>query len=80
MIFLSRDRFGSKPIYYLTNKNYFVFASELKAFFHLNSKIKPELNYNLIRLIKLNNYETNETILKKLNLRLKIIVIKKLEL
>ena len=47
-IFLSRDRFGSKPIYYLTNKNYFVFASELKSFFHLNSKIKPELNYNLI--------------------------------
>ena len=67
-IFLSRDRFGSKPIYYLTNKNYFVFASELKAFFHLNSKIKPELNYNLIRLIKLNNYETNETILKNVKM------------
>jgi asparagine synthase (glutamine-hydrolysing) len=31
MLFCSRDRFGVKPFYYYRDKNYFVFASELKA-------------------------------------------------
>lgn len=30
-LFLSRDRFGIKPIYYIKNKDYFAFASEIKA-------------------------------------------------
>jgi len=32
-IFLSRDRFGEKPIYYYRKENYFLFASEYKAFY-----------------------------------------------
>lgn len=32
-IFLSRDRFGEKPIYYYRSDNYFLFASEYKAFY-----------------------------------------------
>src|SRR5215470_4393556 len=41
-VFIARDRFGKKPIYYYRNQDYFVFASELKALFeygipkHLN--------------------------------------------
>jgi asparagine synthase (glutamine-hydrolysing) len=31
-LYISRDRFGEKPIYYYHNKNYFVFGSELKVF------------------------------------------------
>ena len=31
-VFLARDRFGEKPLYYRCNDNEFVFASELKAF------------------------------------------------
>ena len=34
-LFLSRDRFGIKPLYYLANDRWFCFASELKAFLHL---------------------------------------------
>ena len=45
-IFLSRDRFGEKPLYYLLHKNTFIFSSELKAL-------------NVIRDIKLTIKNTN---------------------
>ena len=32
-VFLARDRFGEKPLYYFTDQNRFVFASEMKAIF-----------------------------------------------
>lgn len=31
-IFLARDRFGIKPLYYILNKNFFSFSSEIKSF------------------------------------------------
>ena len=34
-LFISRDRFGIKPLHYLAEARRFVFASELKAFRHL---------------------------------------------
>ncbi len=43
-LFLARDRFGEKPLYYGYVKNDFVFASELKAL-----KIHPEFNNELNR-------------------------------
>jgi len=39
-IFLSRDRFGIKPLYYFFNANLFVFASEIKALLEI-PEIEP---------------------------------------
>lgn len=36
-IFLSRDRFGVKPLYYSWNGKQLIFGSELKAFLHLSN-------------------------------------------
>lgn len=40
-LFLSRDRFGIKPLYYFQNKTTVVFASEIKALLALNI-VKPD--------------------------------------
>lgn len=41
-MFLSRDRFGVKPLHYLSEPNRFVFASELKAFLYLQDFVARE--------------------------------------
>ncbi|MFA6322255.1 MAG: asparagine synthase (glutamine-hydrolyzing), partial [Candidatus Buchananbacteria bacterium] len=40
---LSVDRFGIKPLYYINNKNFFAFASEIKALLKIPG-VKAELN------------------------------------
>lgn len=42
-LFLTRDKFGVKPIYYYFDEENLIFASEIKAIIK-NSKIKKELN------------------------------------
>jgi asparagine synthase (glutamine-hydrolysing) len=49
-IFLSRDRFGVKPCFYLHRDGYFIFASELKAFMRLPHSIRPEIDGGMICL------------------------------
>jgi len=46
-LFLSRDRFGIKPLYYFQNNNTFVFASEIKALLALDD-IEAEANMNSV--------------------------------
>ena len=41
-LYISRDRFGEKPLYYYHNKNYFIFGSELKVF-----KNFPDINLEI---------------------------------
>ena len=36
-IFLARDRFGVKPLYYILNENFFSFSSEIKSFLGINN-------------------------------------------
>lgn len=42
-LFIARDRFGIKPLYYMKSPKRFAFASELKAFLSLD-KFSPKLN------------------------------------
>ena len=46
-LFISRDRFGIKPLYYFQNNTLFAFASEIKALLELNA-IKPEANMTAV--------------------------------
>lgn len=46
-LFLIRDRFGVKPLYYYSNEKTFLFASELKAF-HQHPKFNKRLNTDAI--------------------------------
>ena len=40
-LFVARDRFGIKPLYYHNNENYVIFASEMKAIIPLLTELKP---------------------------------------
>ncbi len=63
-LFLSRDRFGVKPLYYLIEKNSLVFASEMKAIIPCMSKV--EFNHSLISFFKIfHHYEFKEDCLIK---------------
>lgn len=58
-LFLSRDRFGKKPLFYTYVDNKFVFASEMKAIYPFLKEIKPSKDFHWMK----NNifmYETTE--------------------
>ena len=46
-IYIARDRFGMKPLYYYQDKNQFTFASELKAIVK-DSLVKKEIDQNQV--------------------------------
>lgn len=46
-LFLARDRFGKKPLYYAFDKDTIIFASEIKAIL-ASGKIKGVLNYDAL--------------------------------
>ena len=54
-MFLSRDRFGVKPLFYKQCSDYFIFASELKAFMSLPRGLRPDFNQQT--LAWMNNIE-----------------------
>jgi asparagine synthase (glutamine-hydrolysing) len=62
-LFLSRDRFGVKPLFYFFNGRNFLFASELKAFMALASPIRPDFDLGMIAHFA-NNESVEKTILK----------------
>lgn len=66
-LFIARDRFGIKPLYYHAGSSRFAFASEIKAFLSLDN-FKPELNEDIIPFIIQSSYayegNTDQTLLK----------------
>ena len=64
-IFLSRDRFAVKPLYYYFDKNIFAFASEIKSFKYLKAPV--EINYDEITKFSDNIFNKNKTYLKNVN-------------
>lgn len=54
-LFLSRDRFGIKPLYYYEQDGTFYFASEMKAFFPIMHERK--INYKIFELRDFFSYE-----------------------
>ncbi|NOJ23995.1 asparagine synthase (glutamine-hydrolyzing) [Vibrio coralliilyticus] len=54
-IYLARDRFGEKPLYYTRESNRFLFGSELKCFRAL-SDFEPSISRDSISLLMRHNY------------------------
>ena len=46
-LFIARDHFGIKPLYYYKNEKIFTFSSEIKAFFEI-PEFKKELNKEML--------------------------------
>ena len=67
-LFLARDRYGIKPLYYLFSGDYFLFASEQKAILS-HSDVKREIDLEaLIEYFTFQNIFTDRTLLKEIRL------------
>ena len=65
-IFISRDRFGVKPLYYSLSDKRIIFASELKAFMYLPKNLVP--NFELSSIASLGKSTNDEeTFLENVN-------------
>jgi len=47
ILFLARDRLGVKPLYYTKNRDYFIFASEIKSIL-LYEEFQRKINWNAV--------------------------------
>ena len=66
-LYLTRDRVGEKPLYYGWNKNFFLFASELKALESFDG-FSREINHNAIySILSYNHIRAPESIYKNIN-------------
>jgi asparagine synthase (glutamine-hydrolysing) len=64
-LFLSRDRFGVKPLHYLTDFRRFVFASELKSFLYLRGFTARENEEEVRRQLTTGLESPDQTLLEK---------------
>lgn len=65
-LFCARDRLGIKPLYYVQNDEYFLFASELRALLAANL-FKPKLNKtNLINFLQYQTVNGSGTIIQNI--------------
>lgn len=57
--FISRDRYGKKPLYYYQKGDQIVFASEMKAIIPYMDYVKPSKNFHIMK-DQIFNYENTE--------------------
>ncbi len=63
-LFLSRDRFGKKPLFYIHNGDRFVFASEMKALVPFLSAVEPNEKFIWMRDHIFDYEPTDECLIK----------------
>lgn len=67
-LFLGRDRYGLKPLYYYIDNNSITFASEIKAILKSN-KYKSQMDYyGLVEYLTFQNFFTDRTLHKNIKL------------
>jgi asparagine synthase (glutamine-hydrolysing) len=67
-LFLGRDRYGIKPLYYYLDKDVFVFASEIKAI-HASGLVKKKLDHKgLLQYMTFQNFLNSDTLYEKVKL------------
>ncbi len=68
ILFLARDRYGIKPLYYFHNGSQFIFASEIKAII-ASQHYRPEVDKEaLIEYLTFQNFFTDKTLFKNIKL------------
>jgi len=67
-LFLARDRYGIKPLYYIQTSDCFIFASEQKALLQ-HPDVKRHIDFEaLLEYFTFQNFFTNKTLLKGIHL------------
>ena len=67
-IFIARDRYGIKPIYYYWNEDLFIFSSEIKSIL-LYPSIKVDVSFSALnQYFTFQNIFTDETLFKNIKL------------
>lgn len=67
-LFLARDRYGIKPLYYYKNENNFVFASEIKAIIASNLYQTTLDKEGLVEYLTFQNFFTEKTLFQDIKL------------
>ena len=67
-IFLARDRYGIKPLYYFRNHDKFMFASEVKGLL-ASGDVKPKMNlFGLVEYMNFQNFLSENTLFENIKL------------
>ncbi|GAB4128547.1 MAG: asparagine synthase (glutamine-hydrolyzing) [Raineya sp.] len=66
-LFLSRDRFGKKPLFYAFIEDKFIFASEMKAIFPFLPEVKPSKDFEWCKKHIFQYESTDKTLIEGIN-------------
>ena len=64
-LFLSRDRMGKKPLFYILEPHQFVFASEMKALYPFLKEVTPDVDLVNLAKVDMFSYENTSNCLIK---------------